>query len=205
MSTVEAREQWGHGRKTMEFWVVRGEVVSVMNESHRTVESTGGGGWIGPYGGHVSAPTIYTRTRHSGSFWLRGVEGQEFQIHTGTFHLPLRTGHQVSALCCGLSPRPLDNILTSVVVNHTTGQALTVHSAHQLIDLLKITWRPGWLFVITTTASLLALSAPKAWLMALVKALVIIAVVALFNDLRVNLMGRSLTRHIDRLIKTLHR
>lgn len=203
MRTREDLSAWEHGRKRVEFWALRGEVMAVNNTSHTSVVSGGGGGWVGPYGGHVSAPVIESITRYSGSFWLRDREGKEYEIGTGRLHLALRPGHQVCVLLCGRAARPRQQPLTCTVVNFTTDERLDVFTPHLLNRRMKLTRRVGALHLIAVAAVFLALAEPGRGGDAIVKAVVMTMVAGVLNAVRIGVIERSLARHVDSLVRSL--
>ena len=53
-------ESFKHKDKEVEFYTITGEVLSQQKSSETHVTSSGGGGYIGKQGGHISAPQIKT-------------------------------------------------------------------------------------------------------------------------------------------------
>lgn len=203
MPSVEAKEPWYHGRKKVEFWVIRGEVMSVMNNSTSSVRSEGGGGWVGPYGGNITAPVIRTAIHNTGAFWLQDAEGKEYQIGTADIHLALRTGHKVAVLLCGRSPQREKDSLTCAVVNFTTDQYHAVLGPEALDSHMKLTRKVGCLFMIAVPAILLMFSGKGGGGQALFLAFIIVGVVAWLNGARITQVEKSLSKHIIELCKSI--
>lgn len=63
-----------------EFWTHTGTVVEALQKSETTVTSSGGGGYVGPNGGHVSRPVVSTRTHHWQKVRVDGDDGRAYTV-----------------------------------------------------------------------------------------------------------------------------
>jgi hypothetical protein len=75
--------------------VTRGNVIGQQKWSETEVRTSGGGGYVGPQGGHVAAPKIESRQTTKQEFWIRDDEGieKQYQFPDGSF--PVREGQSV--------------------------------------------------------------------------------------------------------------
>lgn len=203
MPAIEIKEPWTVGSKKVEFWVIRGEVMSVMNDSTSNVHSESGGGWMSANGWIANAPVIRTTTHRSGAFWLRDAEGKEFQIDTADTHLPLRTGHKVAVLLCGRSPQPEKDSLTCAVVNYTTDQYCAVLGPAALDARMTLTWRVGCLVMIGIPVILWMGSRRGGDPYVLLAMIISLIAVTLLARIRRKQARRSLSKHIVELCKSI--
>ena len=78
-------------------YVLEGEVVDTSRLSHTEVWSSGGGGggYVGPHGGHVhvSAPQVHSQAVTNTDIYLRAANGKEHHLRIDRQDLPLRPGH----------------------------------------------------------------------------------------------------------------
>lgn len=79
--------------------VIKGEVIDVSRLSHTEVWSSGGGGggYVGPHGGHVSvsAPRIHSQATTNTDIFIRDESGKERHVRIYDQDIPLRAGHQL--------------------------------------------------------------------------------------------------------------
>ncbi len=89
-------EPFEYRGKTLEVWTQSGTVLSTSKHSRTDVASYGGGGWVGPKGGSVSAPTIVSSTTTEQEIWIRQDSGQETAIQLSGVDVPVRAGQRVT-------------------------------------------------------------------------------------------------------------
>jgi hypothetical protein len=63
------------------------------------VKSYGGGGYIGPNGGHVSPTNIVSTSTHHVEVWLKTETGKEIQLKLENFKIGIRKEHTIKAVC----------------------------------------------------------------------------------------------------------
>lgn len=90
--------------KGMEFWEIRGVVLSSEKRSEAHVHGFGGGGEIGTDAngcvyGSVDPVEINTTINRSQEFWLRDESGREVHFELDDWSVPLRPDQTVSVLC----------------------------------------------------------------------------------------------------------
>jgi len=83
------------GNKVLLLSVIKGEVIGQQKWSETEVHSSGGGGHIGPQGGHVSAPTITSTSKTKQEFWIREDDGRETSIELTDSAFTAREGQKV--------------------------------------------------------------------------------------------------------------
>ena len=133
-------EDFTHRGKDVEFWQVTGEVLGTdkYSETHVSVSSSGGGGYVGAYGGHVSAPTVHstssTVTNHE--FWIKTEDGLEKDIKLRGVDIPLRPGQKITLISAGR--KGAGNGWHSILVNHSAGKHWFINNAEALNKKLKL-------------------------------------------------------------------
>ncbi len=113
-----------------------GEVVGSDKYSETYVSSSGGGGYVGPNGGHVSAPTVSSTTVTCHEFWLRGEDGTEKSISLRGYDIPLRTGQKVTMVMAGDAKASTGRYTT--LVNHSAQRHWTINTVHDVIKNLGL-------------------------------------------------------------------
>ena len=61
-------------------WTVSGVVADDQHLNSTRVYSSGGGGFVGPNGGHVCAPEVHSETTTRQSAWFSDGAGKDYQI-----------------------------------------------------------------------------------------------------------------------------
>lgn len=84
--------------KTISFSRLSGQVIDSSKHSETHVSSSGGGGYIGPNGGIITAPRVHSHTVTKHEFWLRSADGREHAIQLSNVDVPLRAGQDVSLI-----------------------------------------------------------------------------------------------------------
>ena len=110
-------------------YVRSGTVVACRSWSETQVRtsSTGGGGHVGPHGGHVAAPTVSVTSTASEKLhlFIQQDDGAEFDIQLTNPGIGLREGHRVSLLYA--HGRDASHWMIGALVNHTTRSSKTYH------------------------------------------------------------------------------
>lgn len=133
-------EDFSHRGKKVEFWRITGEVLGSdkYSETHVSVSSSGGGGYVGPNGGYVSAPTVNssssTVTNHE--FWIKTEDGLEKDIKLRGVDIPLRPGQKITLISAGR--KGAGSGWYSILVNHSAGKHWFINSAEELNKHLKL-------------------------------------------------------------------
>lgn len=137
-------ETFVHGRKELEFKYTTGEVIGTNKFSETHVSSTGGGGtvggYIGPYGGHVSgdidAPEIKSEVITKHEFWIRKDDGEEMPVKLSGVDIPLRAGQIITVI--GAYMRGEKNGWYSLLVNHNAGKHWFIKDAGDLNKTFRL-------------------------------------------------------------------
>ncbi|MCS3473112.1 hypothetical protein M2401_006880 [Pseudomonas sp. JUb42] len=110
-----------HDDKTVEFISLVGEVVGSekLNETH--VSASGGGGYVGKNGGHLSAVEISSTNVINHEFWVRDDAGVEHDVKLRGHDIPLRTGQRIT-LIGALRKHGTGTYWYSVIVNHSANK-----------------------------------------------------------------------------------
>lgn len=132
----------------LDAWVVHGEAAGSAVWTSTHVSSSGGGGYVGPYGGNVSAPTVSSRSTTHKRFFIRAAAGKETEIELSDSSFGVRDGHRVSAV---YAKHKDDNSGWLVYLhNHDTGQSVPRDSS---LALVRGRHQKRWFFL-TLAASL---------------------------------------------------
>jgi hypothetical protein len=81
-----------------EIFAYTGEVAGSKTWSDTIVESSGGGGYVGKYGGYVAAPKISSTVKVRNVFYIILDNGQEVQIDSSGWDFSPRDGQRVTAI-----------------------------------------------------------------------------------------------------------
>jgi hypothetical protein len=146
--------------KGVEFWEIRGVVLSSEKRSESQVHGFGGGGGIGTDAngciyGSIDPVAINTTVSRSQEFWLRDESGREIHFELGDWSVPLRPDQTVSVLCAQRKHR----WCVAGIHNHT---AHTHHSTPSALELFAptprfIPWIDGERAIAVVTSLFLAL------------------------------------------------
>lgn len=120
------------------FSIIEAEVVNNERSESVSIHSSGGGGYVGQYGGYVQAPTIHSTTTSNQRIWLRLQNGSEHHLDLENADLPTRTGHQLRLQY--VSQDGGENTRLTAVHNITTSRYLDyTERAFPLMDTSR-----GW-------------------------------------------------------------
>ena len=109
--------------QTIPVWTLNGVVADNQHSSSTRVYSSGGGGYIGPNGGHIDAAEIHSQVTTRQSVWITDDESKDTEISFRNRQVPLRVGHRVTARF--VMPQGSDEWRLETFVNHSSQQ---VHS-----------------------------------------------------------------------------
>jgi hypothetical protein len=128
-------ESFKYRKKEIVFYKVAGEVLGNDKYSETHVSSSGGGGYVGQYGGHVSAPQVSSITTTNQEIWIKTESGSEESIQLKGYDIPMRSGHKISVILAGNKDA---GSYYTVIVNHSTGKHWLLHNADGLNERLNI-------------------------------------------------------------------
>ena len=109
------------------FRQVAGEVIGNRKWSETHVTSSGGGGFVGAYGGVITAPSIQSRTVTRSEIWIRDEAGQERPLQLAGLDIPVREGHRIAVVWA--VPDGKDSGEIVLICNQTSGQSIANHKA----------------------------------------------------------------------------
>lgn len=134
-------ENFKHKNKEIEFWSVTGEILGQNKYSETHVSSSGGGGYVGKHGGHVSAPQVHSTTVTNHEFWIKKEDGSEKSVQLAGHDIPLREGQKITLISAGVKGK--DSGYFSVLVNHNANKHWFINKADSLNKHLKIDQASG--------------------------------------------------------------
>jgi hypothetical protein len=152
-------ENFKHRKREIVFKKITGVVLGneKYNETH--ISSSGGGGYVSQYGGHVRAPQISSTTTTNQEIWIKTEDGSEKSIKLKGYDIPMRPGHKITVISAG--NKGADSHWYTVIVNHSTDKHSLLNNATALNNLLKIEQATGksLLLAVLMFFSMLILSA----------------------------------------------
>lgn len=93
------------------------------------VHSSGGGGYVGPQGGHVQAANVTSTNTTHNSFFLVDDDGKEIEVKLTDVSFGVRDGHYVTAVYSGHKQDEWQWL--SHLHNHNTDKSANVASAYR--------------------------------------------------------------------------
>ena len=121
--------------KEIEFYKSTGIVLDDKKFSETHVSSSGGGGYVNQYGGHVSAPQVTSSSTTHQEIWYKKENGDEKSIQLEG-DIPLRIGHKISEISAG--NKDSDTCWRFALINHSTKKYWLLNNATDLNKLLDI-------------------------------------------------------------------
>lgn len=91
------REEVLNGKKVT-FYVNSGEVLDTNKYSETHVSSSGGGGYVGRYGGHVDAPRVSSDVYVNQDVWIKEEDGSEIPVQFSDFNAPIRATNKIAII-----------------------------------------------------------------------------------------------------------
>ncbi len=91
------------GNGVLRLYVKCGEVIGQQKWSETEISSSGGGGYIGPQGGNITAPTISSSSKTKQEIWIREDDGLEFPLELTDSSFSAMQGQRVWLAFCGNS------------------------------------------------------------------------------------------------------
>lgn len=121
-------------KQEIEFYSFTGEVLSQNKYSETHVWSSGGGGHIGPRGGHVAASQAHSSVTTKQEFWLKLDDGTEKSVQLGGYDIPLRESQKISILMA--QTETSEGAYYAALINHASGITHEILSASSILDKL---------------------------------------------------------------------
>jgi len=104
----------------IKFYRTYGTVLEHKRSSETHVSSSGGGGYVGKYGGHVEAAQIHSKVITTDDIWIETGNGNEEKISLTNYDVALRSGQKISIFHAILEGEK--NGPYMCLVNHSDGQ-----------------------------------------------------------------------------------
>mgnify|MGYP001079044784 CR=1 FL=1 len=126
------------------------------------VHSSGGGGYIGPQGGHVKAANVTSSNTTHNTFFLVDDDGKEIEVNLTDVSFGVRDGHHVTAVYAGHQNDQWWWL--AHLHNHNTDKSAKVSSSYD-----KVCGNPNVLILIAVHVLAIALGImAQSWLLFLV-------------------------------------
>jgi|GEM_PF-6579196 len=104
----------------IKFYRTTGTVLEHKRSSETHVSSSGGGGYVGKYGGHVEAAQVHSKVITTDDIWIETENGNEEKISLTNYDVALRSGQKISIFYAILEGE--DSGPYMLLVNHSDGQ-----------------------------------------------------------------------------------
>jgi len=95
--------------------LIRGVVLDSSRLSHTEVWSSGGGGYVGPQGGRVHAPTVHSQSITNTDVFIQDAQGKEHLVRIHDHDIPTRAGHDLELAYVRIN----DSWYLAGLMNHT--------------------------------------------------------------------------------------
>ena len=203
-------ESYNHGKKTVEFATITGEVLGSDKHSETHVSSSGGGGYVGREGGYVRASQVHSSTVTNHEFWLRTEDGKEEDVKLKGYDIPLRAGQKIT-LITATTPEA-KNYYYSVLFNHNAGKHWIIANGSKLTQRLNLESASGRSLLYAGIAAvgmkyisgpyasdLIQVSNFESWLYAIGTFVGVMVLRAVRKIIRLNNVGKNLDSHIKKL------
>ncbi len=135
-------DQFEYRGKKLVVWSESGVVLSASKHSVTNVGSYGGGGWVGPQGGTVAAPTIVSTTTTKQEIWIRLDDGQEKAIKLSGLDVSVREGQRVTFIAA--KPERAEIGFWVTLVNHAANEQRQLTNLKEIDRKGKLGGNPVW-------------------------------------------------------------
>ena len=129
-------EEFVHKGKQIAFAGMTGEVVGSQKFSETKISSSGGGGYVGPEGGRISAPTIRSTSVTNHEIWIRAEDGVEHNVSLRGLDIPLREGQKVTLVATARKGAGV--MMYCMLVNHSAGRHWYINTAEEMNQAMRI-------------------------------------------------------------------
>ena len=129
-------QKFNHRGKIVGFWTITGVVLGSDKYSETHVSSSGGGGYVGPHGGHVTAPTVRSSTVTNHEFWIKTEDGAEEDIKFRCIDIPLRKEKKITIISAG--QKGASKGWYAALINHNAKKYWHINKADDLCGLMKL-------------------------------------------------------------------
>ena len=128
--------EYKYGGTSVDFWEIKGHVANNSKRSETNVSSS-------TDGKYVTDVRSSATTKHE--FWLIKDDGTEVPIQIAGSDIPVRDGHEVSAIAAGLGGSKSGPVVA--LVNHTARQAHRTFSKKSIRDHIDLTVNPKYAWI----------------------------------------------------------
>lgn len=200
-------EGFSYRGKDVEFWRITGEVLgsNKYSETRVNVSSSGGGGYIGPNGGHVAPTTVdvSSTTVINHEFWIKTEDGHEKDVKFSGVDIPLRPGQKITLISAGR--KGTGSGWYSILVNHSAGKHWFIKSAEELNPYLKLEMVTGKSLLIAGAIVCTGYIFYAPWELTWAAAGVFIVYRLVVKISRTSGLKKSLQQHLENLAQFAHK
>ncbi|MBI1407042.1 MAG: hypothetical protein GC145_13060 [Caulobacter sp.] len=158
------------------------------------VHSSGGGGYVGPQGGHVHAARVTSGNTTHDAFFLVGEDGKEIEIKLTDVSFGVRDGHYVTAVYSGHQRDEWQWL--SHLHNHNTDKSAKISSAYR-----KIVGNPNVLIFFAAMAVAIALGVfVRSWKLFLITVAIYAGYTLLVESPKLRALAQAIDKRASDLI-----
>ena len=128
--------EYKYGGTSVDFWEIKGHVANNSKRSETNVSSSTDGKYV---------TDVRSSTTTKQEFWLVKDGGTEVPIQLAGSDIPVRDGHEVSAIAAGLDGSKSGPVVA--LVNHTARQAHRTFSKKSIRDHIDLTVNPKYAWI----------------------------------------------------------
>lgn len=127
---------YDYGSSSVKFWEVRGRVANNSKRSETNTSSSTDGKYV---------TNIRSSTTTKQEFWLIKDDGTEVPIQLSGSNIPVRDGHEVSAIAASINGSEISPVVA--LVNHTARQAHRTFSKKSIRNNIDLTVNPKYAWI----------------------------------------------------------
>jgi len=122
---------------SLKFFRTSGIVLDAKRSSETHVSSSGGGGYVGPYGGNVQAAQVHSSVVTTDDIWIKTENGAEEQVSFTNKGIALRSGQRITII--HVIPYPCKKGPCLTLINHDDGNTYTIKNVREFwkSDMMK--------------------------------------------------------------------
>ena len=190
-------ETFTYRGKTLEFRSITGTVLDTSTRSETHISGGGGGGYIGPKGGHIDDISIRSHNTTLQEFWIKTEDGMEKSVNISGTSIPLRANQRITLISAEQKGR--NEGWYASVINHNANQFSFICDGASLNNLMKLEVFPKYFLLIGFALwAGLAILLHDGWL-AIFFTTIVMGIFAINKNARIKRLISSLNAHIEKI------
>jgi hypothetical protein len=190
-------ETFTYRGKTLDFRSITGTVLDTSTRSETHISGGGGGGYIGPKGGHIDDISIRSHNTTLQEFWIKTEDGMEKSVNISGTSIPLRAGQRITLIAAEQKGR--NEGWYASVINHNANQFSFICDGASLNNLMKLEVFPKYFLFIGFALWLALAIALRDGGLAAFFAVMTMGIFAINKNVRIKRLISSLNAHIEKV------